>query len=76
MHYCPTCRHRLTGFGYRCGCGHSWTQERFDSMGFDVTDGDFVVNLGDGIGFDPATGGLELEVAPGVDIPLDDGFGW
>lgn len=74
-HYCPGCGHRLSRIGYRCGCGHTWTQERFGDFGFDVTDGDLVMGLGGGLGIDLATGGLELEIAPGIDIPLGDG-GW
>lgn len=74
-HHCPTCGHRLTGFGYTCGCSHVWTESRFDDFGFDVTDGDFVVELGDGIGIDMRTGQLEEEIAPGVDVPLGDMFG-
>lgn len=41
------------------------------SFGFDVTDGDPVMNLGNGLGVDLATGELELQIAPGIDIPLD-----
>ena len=74
-HYCPTCGHHLTRFGYQCGCGHVWTESRFGDFGFDMSDGDLVENLGGGIGIDLATGDLELEIAPGLDIPLGDG-GW
>lgn len=40
------------------------------SLGIDVTDGDPVLNLGDGLGIDLATGELELDLG-GFDIPLD-----
>lgn len=39
------------------------------SLGIDVTDGDLVENLGNGLGIDLATGGLELNIG-GFDIPL------
>lgn len=43
-------------------------------LGFDVTDGDLTIGLGDGLAIDTETGDLELEIAPGLDVPLDDIF--
>lgn len=40
-------------------------------LGVDVTDGDLTVGLGNGLAIDTQTGELELEIFPGVDIPLD-----
>lgn len=39
-------------------------------IGIDVTDGDIVEDLGNGFGIDLETGELELEIAPGLDIPI------
>jgi hypothetical protein len=39
-------------------------------LGIDVEDGDVVENLGNGLGIDLATGELEFEIAPGIDIPF------
>ncbi len=72
----------LSRFGYQCGCGRTWTRERYDEYGYDtgdfgidVTDGDLVENLGDGIGIDVRTGQLEEDFG-GIDVPLGDtGFG-
>jgi hypothetical protein len=73
--YCPTCQHRLTGYGYTCGCGHLWTKARFGQFGFDLIDGDPTIGLGGGLVEDLRTGEIELEVAPGIDVPLGDS-GW
>ena len=83
--YCPTCRHAVhVGYGRSCsGCGTSFGQlmmldsamdrglwdQGGPSLGFDVTDGDPVVNMGDGIGIDLDTGQVELDFG-GFDIPL------
>lgn len=62
-----------------CLSHNSWMCRRRSCAGFyagqgiaiDVTDGDLVENIGGGIGVDLRTGELELEIAPGFDIPLD-----
>jgi hypothetical protein len=60
-----------------CACGVLWDEAYYADtfgmsagLGVDVFDGDPVLNLGDGIGVDLVTGGVDVQVAPFVDIPL------
>lgn len=82
--YCQQCGHAVhSGYGRSCtGCGTSFGQllmldEAIDtgmwnqggpSLGFDVFDGEPVMNLGDGFGIEP-DGQVDLDVG-GFDIPL------
>lgn len=43
------------------------------SLGIDVTDGDLVLNLGDGVGIDLDTGQVEADFG-GIDVPMGDLF--
>jgi hypothetical protein len=63
MHRCRYCG----GYG-----NHVSTCDYYDQggVGIDLADGDLVENLGDGIGIDLDTGQVEMEIAPGFDIPL------
>jgi hypothetical protein len=73
-HYCQNCDVRLSPGRYCPGCGtrgaalSAWVPGM--AFGIDVTDGDPVLDVGDGIGIDLMTGETELEIAPGIDIPL------
>ena len=72
---CPCgCGHIIKRFGQVCGGGNVYTEARFGELGFNVLDGDMTVGLGGGLVEDLGTGQVELQVAPGVDIPLGGGF--
>lgn len=83
--YCQNCGHAVySGYGQSCsGCGLGFRQmmmldEAMDtgmwntggpSLGFDLTDGDPVMNMGGGIGIDLETGQPEMDIG-GFDFPV------
>lgn len=83
--YCQNCGHAIyAGYGRSCsGCGLSFGELMLlddamnqgmwatggASVGFDVTDGDPVLNTGSGFGIDLVTDQPELNIG-GFDIPL------
>jgi hypothetical protein len=74
MHRCAGCGRLINSYGITCDCGHYWDQSRFGALGIDLLDGDVTIGLGNGLVEDLSTGQVELQIAPGIDIPLDGGF--
>jgi hypothetical protein len=68
MRRCSRCGQSI-GLGFFCGCGYGYDELGMGGLGVDVTDGDLVENLGDGLGVNLDTGQVELDEG-GFDFPL------
>jgi len=78
--YCGSCGNYVGTLSFCAGCGQRVRKtaaygtnqgSNAGQLGVDVTDGDLTVGLGNGLAIDVATGEVELQIFPGVDIPLD-----
>lgn len=80
--FCPGCGHAVRyGHSGCSGCGTSFGElmmldfafdngyAQQDVVGFDPLDGQFAVNLGDGLAFEPGTGQFDVET-PFGDYPI------
>lgn len=79
--YCQGCGHAVRNGRQGCGsCGTPLGELMMldlaidqgytsSGIGFDPLDGQFAVNLGDGLAFEPGTGQVDIDFG-GIDIPL------